>query len=460
MITPLLDEKKAMPEFLLLGSILGYKKPLVPLPLPSEKFSKHSAILAQSGSGKSFFLGRLIEELLLKTECRVLILDPNSDFVRIQDVAKGAWDDEVLKPWFMPEDTLVRFEQAWNEIRKLTLTNRDLGEAAMPLYVLWSSLDEQEATTLLQIDPQYDAGQYWFLITALAIANRINPSGFTFFDFETVAQKLAIFKQKGDLLDPSWEGMEPFSRFKSLTTLEDTGVFITKLYVLSSWGIWGTKEEPVQESGDSMLSGSTDLRSQLSSNFFGDTEEYRLVTVDLQSLESWRERQLVTALVLDSSWNWARRSQAARLEDPTGPYEEQRKPVFIVIDEAHYLVPASPREVDPVHEQIVRIAAEGRKYDLFLIVVTQSPRKIDSNVLSQCENVFILKSSSEADLQNITDTLGYPPVEIAKLSMDFSIGDAVLAGPIVKHPLLLHAFPRRTQQGGKGLSDDWAVRRK
>ncbi len=313
---------------------------------------------------------------------------------------------------------------------------------------------------MLQIDPQRDAGQYWLLITALAIANRNKPSGFTFFDFEAVAKELAASKQIGSSLEEEWTGVDPFPRFTSLTTAENAGVFITKLHVMSGWGIWETGEESVHESDDSAASEAADIKSQLTSRFFSDAEEYRLVTVDLQSLDSWRERQLVTAIVLDSGWTWARRSQAARLEDPTGPYENQRKPVFIVIDEAHNLVPALTREVDDVHEQIVRIAAEGRKYDLFLIVVTQSPRKIDANVLSQCENVCILKSSSEADLRSITDTLGYPPVEIAKLSMNFGKGDAVLAGPFVKHPLLLHAFPRRTQQGGEGLSDHWTSRRK
>ncbi len=130
--------KMAEPEPLLLGSLLGYKKPLVPIPLPSKEFSKHTAILAQSGSGKSFFLGRLIEELLLKTECKVLILDPNSDFVRIHEVEQGAWEDEVLKPWFTSEDTLEKFEQGWNGIGKLTLTNRSLEDVALPLRVLWS----------------------------------------------------------------------------------------------------------------------------------------------------------------------------------------------------------------------------------------------------------------------------------------------------------------------------------
>jgi DNA helicase HerA-like ATPase len=452
------NDENAEPELLLLGSLLGYKKPLVPIPLSSEKFSKHTAILAQSGSGKSFFLGRLVEELLLKTECKVLILDPNSDFVRIHEVEKGAWEDDGLKPWFTTEDTLEKFERGWNGIGKLTLTNRSLGDVALPFRVLWSSLTEQEATTLLQIDPQRDAGQYWLLITALAITNRDNPGGFTFFKFEAVAKELAAFKQKDAPLEKAWTGVDSFPSFTSLTTAEDAGVFITKLHVMSGWGIWATESE--QEDDDAADLAGADLKTQLTNSFFGAADEYRLVTVDLQSLDSLRERQLVTALVLNSGWTWATRSQAARLEDPTGPYEDQRRPVFIVIDEAHNLVPASTHEVDDVHEQIVRIAAEGRKYDLFLIVVTQSPRKIDANVLSQCENVCILKSSSEADLRSINDTLGYPPVEIAKLSITFGKGDAVLAGPFVKNPLLLHAFPRRTQQGGKSLSDHWANRRR
>ena len=50
----------------------------------------HTAIVAQSGSGKSFFLGRLIEELTLKTKARCVILDPNADFRRISEVVDGA----------------------------------------------------------------------------------------------------------------------------------------------------------------------------------------------------------------------------------------------------------------------------------------------------------------------------------------------------------------------------------
>src|SRR5713101_3320404 len=55
--------------------------------VPSETIGHHAVIVAQSGSGKSFFLGRLVEEILLRTRARCLILDSNADFKRIHEVA-------------------------------------------------------------------------------------------------------------------------------------------------------------------------------------------------------------------------------------------------------------------------------------------------------------------------------------------------------------------------------------
>jgi DNA helicase HerA-like ATPase len=65
--------------------------------IPTKKMDKHTAIIAQSGSGKSFFLGRLIEEIMLKSKARCLILDPNGDFRRINEIDEELWrSDQVL----------------------------------------------------------------------------------------------------------------------------------------------------------------------------------------------------------------------------------------------------------------------------------------------------------------------------------------------------------------------------
>ena len=59
--------------------------------IPTKKMDKHTVIIAQSGSGKSFFLGRLIEEIMIKSNARCLILDPNGDFRKINEIDRGLW---------------------------------------------------------------------------------------------------------------------------------------------------------------------------------------------------------------------------------------------------------------------------------------------------------------------------------------------------------------------------------
>ena len=57
-----------------------------------EDLLHHMLIVGQSGSGKSFLIAHLIEEILLRTRARVVVIDPNGDFRRISDAAPSeAW---------------------------------------------------------------------------------------------------------------------------------------------------------------------------------------------------------------------------------------------------------------------------------------------------------------------------------------------------------------------------------
>ena len=60
--------------------------PGVTLGLDAGGFDRHTFLCGQSGSGKTYALGVLIERLLLETGLRMVILDPNSDFVRLAEV--------------------------------------------------------------------------------------------------------------------------------------------------------------------------------------------------------------------------------------------------------------------------------------------------------------------------------------------------------------------------------------
>ena len=69
-----------------------------------------------------------------------------------------------------------------------------------------------------------------------------------------------------------------------------------------------------------------------------------------------------------------------------------------MIDEAHNVCPAEPPdEVSRLSaDKAVQIAAEGRKYGLYLLTSTQRPHKVHENVVSQCDNLLLMRMNSQA----------------------------------------------------------------
>ena len=62
----------------------------VPCLADAAGFDRHTFLCGQSGSGKTYSLGVILEQLLLETDLRLVVFDPNSDFVRLGQVRAGA----------------------------------------------------------------------------------------------------------------------------------------------------------------------------------------------------------------------------------------------------------------------------------------------------------------------------------------------------------------------------------
>jgi DNA helicase HerA-like ATPase len=91
-------------------------------------------------------------------------------------------------------------------------------------------------------------------------------------------------------------------------------------------------------------------------------------------------------------------SVLCRLAFDLGVWGNGRVPLLVVAEEAHRYVPADKRlGFGPTRRSISRIAKEGRKYGVFLGVVTQRPAELDPTILSQCSTVFAMRMANEAD---------------------------------------------------------------
>jgi hypothetical protein len=160
----------------------------------------------------------------------------------------------------------------------------------------------------------------------------------------------------------------------------------------------------------------------------------RCIVVDLGSLPTREEQAVAAGAVLERLWR--RRAR--------------REPVAIVIDEAHNICPAEPG--DPltalVTEDAIRIAGEGRKFGLYLIVVTQRPHKVHENVLSQCDNLVLMRMNSIADLGHVARVFSAVPTGLIDRATTFAQGEALVAGKIASHPALIRFGSRLSQEGG------------
>lgn len=84
------------------------------------------------------------------------------------------------------------------------------------------------------------------------------------------------------------------------------------------------------------------------------------------------------------------------------PGERERDPVLLVCEEAHRYVPdKGEAEYAAAQGAIRRIAREGRKYGLGLMLVSQRPADVESTVIAQCGTWLVLRLTNQADQQHI-----------------------------------------------------------
>jgi DNA helicase HerA-like ATPase len=338
----------------------------VPFELDGSGFGRHTFLCGQSGSGKTYSLGVLLERLLMETGLRLVVLDPNSDYVRLAETRADA--DPAALARFAPLTDSIAVRSGVDGPAAIRVRFRELSPALR--------------AAVLRLDPLADREEYAEL-TALVEDEGIRSLA----DFAQVDSKALKLRARN-------LGVERF-------------------------GIWPGPE------GESLLEELEDPAGP------------RCLVVDLGSLGTREEQALTASAVLERLW----RRRAAR------------EPIAIVIDEAHNVCPAVASDAITAlgTEDAIRIAGEGRKFGLYLIVVTQRPQKLHENVLSQCDNLVLMRMNSAADLDLIGRVFSFVPPGLIDRATTFRQGEALAAGKIASHPALMRFGARITEEGGSDV---------
>lgn len=111
--------------------------------------------------------------------------------------------------------------------------------------------------------------------------------------------------------------------------------------------------------------------------------------------------------------------------------KENRHPICLLCDEAHLYIPERTNQ-DAAAElglkSFERIAKEGRKYGVSLIVISQRPSEVNRTVLSQCNNFIALRLSNAEDQSVIKKLLPDNLAGLTDVLPILDIGEALVVG--------------------------------
>jgi len=341
-----------------------------PARLLPHRFNRHTFWCGQSGSGKTYALGVVLEQLLLRTALPMVIFDPNADFVNISEPSAG--------------------HEGSTEIH--TLSERDIrvlrpsSAQERSLRVRFVDLEMRARAAVLRLDPLADHAEYNELVHLEETVGTLAPD-------EVVPQLLK----------------------RGTTAAQALAARIENLRLIK-WSVWAAGREAVTD----VLETRPDA-----------------TVLDLGGFTYPDESLVVAMAVLDDLW--AKR--------------EQRRPLLIVIDEAHNL--CSPDQNSPLHvavrERLIQIAAEGRKFGLWLLLSTQRPSRVHPSIISQCDNIALMKMTSPVDLDELGTIFGFVPPALLARSPQFKQGEALFAGGFVPAPAIVKMGERLTREGGSDV---------
>jgi len=108
-------------------------------------------------------------------------------------------------------------------------------------------------------------------------------------------------------------------------------------------------------------------------------------------------------------------------------------PTLIVVEEAHLYVRSDSDSA--AKQAIERIAREGRKYGVGLVIVSQRPKGIDPNVLSQMNSLCVLKIVQPEDQAYVKQYSEWMTDEMLAALPTLERGEAILLGEWVRMPV-------------------------
>src|SRR6201987_1664651 len=131
-------------------------------------------------------------------------------------------------------------------------------------------------------------------------------------------------------------------------------------------------------------------------------------------------------------------SVLCRMAFDFGMWSDGAFPLLFVCEEAHRYASAD-RSIGfgPTRRAVSRIAKEGRKYGVYLGLVTQRPAELDATILSQCSTIFAMRMTNERDQSLLRSAVADTAANLLAFLPSLGTGEALAFGEGVALPTRL-----------------------
>ncbi|WP_299488605.1 ATP-binding protein, partial [Acaryochloris sp. IP29b_bin.137] len=389
--------------------------------------SRHLAILAMTGAGKSVTSRRIIEELSNKNY-PIIIFDPHGDYTGLKEVSQlesrvklyyadlpiwdGSFDDAIkIINGLSGEELSIPQEEAFESVfssRKTILSQSNISSGKIKNFLYNVIQDSRIQTYPIQRD----------LFALAYICDAVGILGKKVSDKEERDASASFIDEFSDL------GFEAIRKVDG-----------------RSAGTFKALARKLRRSAFALREMENINRSRAGNAEPLPIERLSLINygqISVISLAGYTELLQATLYTLIAKDLFRARVQGSL------PYQ-----YFMVLEEAHNFVPSKSDNPAIVRSIGVtkQIAQEGRKFGVGLLLISQRPSRLDETTLAMCNSYIIMRMVNPADqnfVRKVVESLGE---DEAKMLPDLDVGEAILSGQLINFPVLVRI--KKPQSSGE-----------
>ncbi|BCS85365.1 ATPase [Prevotella herbatica] len=473
---------------------LGYSKNLINYKISlniNNLFNIHTAVLGNSGSGKSNTIARLLQEVLRKSKnyaygAKIILFDVNGEYKRaFEHNAQLNKNIDVVfykpnidrengyKPFFLPYH-LMTLDEWLGFLMASERTQKPFWDKVLQeCFKFYKIINDEERNKYINYFK-------WKIETLLADilkhadsdTSKMTSAKGILLKCKDIVNGALELNELGDFLDRAMnacaikygDNSDRMSKFLNENTVNEEDAYILDEQKLKPGEYFDynflktavefvlLQEEAkgnlrIREFTSTMISRldffinnaecdfmrnvvnqNIDMKKYLS-NMFGISDDCcknQLIIIDSSEVGG-DVLELMTSVVSRMLFD----SRKMKIGD-----DRRKHPIHLVLDEAHRYI---RKDVDYILKENIfeKIAREGRKYSLYLMISSQRPSELSQTVLSQCGNYIVHRIQNEVDMNYIYSVLPYFSADYINKIKQAVPGEALIFGNCVPMPLMV-----------------------